>query len=216
MTLKRFVVPVCLLSLLAVPRGALAQVERDSARSSIGLRVGYSWPMGNWGKSPVAPSVDLIGGNLAFEGDLDFAVASLWTLGIEGGYSSLNGTAWEEYASGLGDRITVSGSFLHFAVLIRPHIKIARSYWIRLEAGPALLLASGQETFAGRTYPYDFLRGTNFGVQAGLEYVRVLDESFALSIKASCLFFPSSIQYIGGATNSMLFVPISAGIRFLL
>jgi len=216
MILKRFVMLASFLFFLAAPPGLLGQVERDSARSSVGLRVGYSWPMGNWNKSPVAPSVNLIGGNVEFEGDLDFAVSNLWTLGVEGGYSSLNGTAWEEYASGLGDRVVVSGSFLHFAVLIRPHIKITQSYWIRLEAGPALLLASGQETFAGRTYPYDFLRGTNFGVQAGLEYVRVLDESFALSIKASCLFFPSSVQHIGGATSSMLFVPVTAGIRFIL
>lgn len=216
MFLKRFVLPTVYLFVLAVSSDLIAQDKPESARNSIGLRAGYTSPAGDWHRSPVAPSVDLIGGNLAFEGDLDFAIGRLWTLGVEGSYSSLNGSAWEGYVSGKGGSVSVSGSFLRFALLVRPHIKLGRSYCIRLEFGPALLLASGQETFAGRTYPYDFLQETSFGAQAGIEYIRALDETLALSVKACVLYFPSSVEFAGGAAGSMVFVPITAGIRFLL
>jgi hypothetical protein len=208
--------PACLSFVLTFAPGAFGQTDADSATSSIGLRVGYCWPLGGWRMSPVASSVELISGSFAFEGDLDFRIGNRWTLGVEGGYSALNGSAWEEYASGKGDRVSISGSFVHFALLLRPHIKVRRPDIIRMEIGPALLLSHGEEIFEGRTYPYDFLNGVSFGVQGGIEYIRVLNESLAATVKVSGMFFPSAVQRVGGASDSIVLLPVTVGIRFLL
>jgi hypothetical protein len=58
---------------------------------------------------------------------------------------------------------------------------------LRLEIGPALLFASGEELFEGRTYSYCFLGGMSCGVQGGLEYIRMITASLGLSVKVSGL-----------------------------
>jgi hypothetical protein len=173
-------------------------------------------PLGDWHQSPSAPSVNLIVGNFAIEGDLEFAIGDRWTLAVEAGYTGLNGSDWEEYVRAQGDVISVSGSFTHIALLLRPHLKVTRPDIIRGEFGAAVIFASGHEVYSGKTYPYDFLGGTSFGMQGGLEYMRVLSNSVALTLKASVLFFPVAVQHVGGPAQGMLWVPVTAGVRFLL
>jgi hypothetical protein len=205
-----------LFALVTIPALLSAQPVPDSARTSLGIRAGYVWPFGEWTKSVVAPTVDLVGISPGFEADLEFRIASRWTLGVEGGYSSLNGSNWEEYAAGTGDKLSVSGSFIHFALLLRPHLLVGSPNIVRVEVGPAMLLANGEEKLDGQTYTYDFLSSTSFGVQAGVEYIHVFNETVAVSLKAAGLFFPSAVQYVGGRSNTIIMMPVSAGIRFLL
>ncbi len=216
MRANRVAISALLFCVTAIPLDLRGQTGADSARSSLGLRASYFQPLGDWRNSPVSSSVNLFDASIAFEGDLDFRIANRWTLGVEGGYSPLNGSAWEEYALKKGDTISVSGSFVHFAILIRPHIMVGGPDVIRFEVGPALLLAHGEETYGRRTYPYDFLGEVSFGVQGGVEYMRIFNDGLAASLKMSGLFFPSVVKYIGGATRSAIILPVSVGIRFLL
>jgi len=193
-----------------------AQSSGDALGSSVGLRVGYFSPLGDWAQSPVAPSVHLVGGGVAVELDFDFALGERWTLGLEGGYADLNGSAWEEYAARFGDRLEISGTFIHAAVLLRPQLLASAPNILRLEIGPAVLFASGEELFEGRTYPYDFLGGTSLGVQGGLEYIRLITESMALSVKVSGLYFPGASQHASATGKAITFVPVTAGLRFVL
>jgi len=204
------------LLLMALHSPGVAQETEDSVRSSLGLRIGYAVPLGDWHLSPVAPQVNLIGGNFCLELDLDFAIGRKWTLGLEGGYAALNGSDWEDYAATFGERLEISGSFVHCAVLLRPHIMLSGANVLRMEFGPAVLFASGEEVFEGRTYPYDFLGGTSFGMKAGIEYYRILSPSVALSLKASVLYFPSASQHTAQGAKAISIVPLMAGIRFLL
>lgn len=216
MLTNRVVPASVLLALMIIPALLSAQPVSDSARTSFGIRAGYVWPFGDWSKSVVVPSVDLVGVSPGFEADLEFRIASRWTLGVEGGYSSLNGSNWEEYVSGTGDKLSVSGSFIHFALLLRPHLMVGSPNVVRIEVGPALLLAHGEERLDGQTYTYDFLSSTSFGVQGGVEYIHLFNETLAASLKVAGLFFPSAVQHVGGRTNTIIMMPVSAGIRFLL
>lgn len=212
----RVLLAAVFLCMLAMPPVLHGQTGADIPRSSLGIRAGYSWPFGDWAKSPAVPSVNLFDPTFAFEADLDFAIADRWTVGIEGGYSALNGNGWEEYALEKGDTVDVSGSFIHFCVLIRPHIKVTRPDLIRLEIGPALLLASGEESFGGRTYTYDFLDELSFGVQGGAEYIRLLGDDVALSLKVTGLYFFSAAEHLGGTSDAVIFLQATVGIRFYL
>ena len=216
MKLKQSYPGAGLVLLLLVATPLLAQPGGDTLRNSVGLRVGYSQPIGDWSKSPLVSSVSLIGGSLMVELDLDFVIARRVTLGIEGGFSTLNGSGWEEYAAGFGDRLEISGSFLHCAVLLRPHLLVKGENMVRLELGPAVVFAGGQEAFEGRTYQYDFLGGTSFGAKVGIEYVRLLTESLALSVRGSCMYYPSASQHTAASARSIGFVPLAVGIRFVL
>ncbi len=210
----------CFAVVVAFPPHLWGQVVGESvgspARTSLGLRAGYVWPLGMWNKSRVDPAVNLIGGSFGFEGDLEFAIADRWTLGIEGGHLSLNGSEWEEYVAGKGERITLSGSFTHFAVLLRPHFNVTGSDIIRVEFGAAVLIASGQEELSGRIFEYDFLGSPSFGAQGGLEYIRLLNNSLALSFKVKGMFFPSAVDYMDGGTNDIIMVPVTVGVRLLM
>jgi hypothetical protein len=72
---------------------------------------------------------------------------------------------------------------------------------------------NGQETFKGITYDYDFLTGIRIGIIGGLEYEHFLSESFAFSIRASCFIVPSGIHYADGLNNTIIAMPITAGLR---
>jgi hypothetical protein len=210
----------CFAVVAAFPPHLWGQIVGESAdspaRTSLGLRAGYVWPLGMWNKSRVEPAVNLVSGSFGFDGDLEFAIAERWTLGVEGGYTSLNGSEWEEYASGKGDTIKLSGSFTHFAVLLRPHFNVTGSDIIRVEFGAAVLIANGQEELGGRIFEYDFLGSPSFGAQGGLEFMHLLNNSLALSFKVQGIFFPSAVEYLDGGTNDIILVPVTVGVRLLM
>jgi len=199
--------------LLAVPS---AHAQARGLRTSVGLRAGYSMPLGDWGKSPVVPSIDMIGGSHAIEIDCDFALGERWSLAVEGGYAAVNGSAWEDYAAQCGEELRISGSLMHCAVLLRPQLLMIGRSLLRLELGPALLFASGEEVFDGERYPYDFLGGMSFGGKAGLEYVHLVAENIGLSLRGAVLVFPSATDPASSPAGTITMVPLSAGLRIFL
>lgn len=200
--------------LTAVP-AALAQDTLQVASTSLGIYGGFSGPVGDWAKSRVVPSVNLFAMGPAFQADLDVAIGRRWTLALGFGYATLNGGDWEDYVASKGERIAISGSAIHFALLLRPHILIKGPDILRIELGPALLLADGSETYQGRTYTYDFLKRTAFGVRGGIEYTRYLTESLGASVNAAIIAFPSGIEYIDGRDQTIISLPVTLGVRFL-
>ena len=201
--------------LIAAPASS-AWAGEGGLRTSVGLRAGYSMPLGDWGKSPVVPSIDMIGGSIAVEVDFDVAFGERWSLAVEGGYAAVNGSAWEDYAAQCGEELRISGSLMHCAVLLRPQLLMIGRSLLRLELGPALLFASGEEVFDGERYPYDFLGGMSFGGKAGLEYVYLVAENIGLSLRGAVLVFPSATDPASSPAGTITMVPLSAGLRIFL
>ncbi len=203
-----------LVCLMLVP-GAMAQDSLQRASSSLGLLGGFSWPLGDWAKSRVDPSASLFVAGPSFHADLEVGIGSRWTLAFAFGYASLNGGDWEECVSSKGGAIEVSAYAMHLAVLLRPHILLKKTDIVRIEVGPALLLASGSETYEGRTYQYDFLKESCFGFRGGVDYTRLLTESLGISLNAAILVFPSGVEYVAGESQTILSLPVTLGVRFL-
>lgn len=189
------------------------QTDDELSGSSLGLDVGYCLPFGDWTNHRFANGVNQFESGLAFRGDLNLKVGRKFALAITGGYIDLNATDWEDYARKKGDQIKASSSAAYVGLLLKPHLLISHPDVIVLELGAGLFFLNGQETFNGMTYDYDFLKGTRFGIIAGLEYGRFLSESFALSFRATGLIVPSGIQYADGLEHTITAVPITAGVR---
>ena len=203
------------IALLASAPAALAQDTLETSTTSLFLGGGISWPLGAWAQSRVTPSVYFFSRGPSFQADLDVAIGRRWTLALAFGYSSLSGDEWEAYVAGKGQKVTVSASTIHFALLLRPHILIKRPNMLRIELGPALLLADGSETYQGRAYTYDFLPKTAFGLRGGIEYTRFLTESLGASVNAAIIAFPSVVKYIDRQEQTIISLPVTLGIRFL-
>lgn len=204
----------CLLPILLQPLAA--QDSLKIARSSLGLRAGYSATPGVWSKSPVVSSVKLYGEGFAYEGDLEFRIAPLWTLGFGGGYVSLDGSAWQKHARNQGDVITIELWSAHAELMLRPHVRLAEGSVLRVDVGVAALFAGGSEKFEGTEYVYEELPEYAFGGILGLEYRHEVADSFALSVRGALMVFPGALESVTGADRTILLVPITAGVRVLL
>ncbi len=204
-----------LITCLAFASSALAQDTLQRAATSFCLGGGLSWPVGAWAESRVVPSVNFFSTGPSFQADLDVAIGRRWTMAVSFGYASLSGRDWENYVAGKGERVSVSASTIHFALLLRPHLIMNGPNILRLELGPALLLADGSETYQGRAYTYDFLPKTAFGARGGIEYTRLLTESIGASLNAAIIVFPSGVQYIDHQEQTIISLPVTLGVRFL-
>lgn len=200
---------------LALAPAAPAQDTLRQASTSLCLGGGLSWPVGAWAESRINPSVNFFSMGPSFQADLDVAIGRRWTLALGFGYTSLSGKEWEDYVASKGERVSVSASTIHFALLLRPHLLINSQNMLRIELGPALLLADGSETYQGRAYTYDFLPKTAFGVRGGVEYTRFLTESIGVSVNAAIIVFPSGVQYIDRQEQTIISLPVTLGLRFL-
>lgn len=189
------------------------QATDELPGSSLGLDVGYFFPFGNWVNHRFASGVNQFQSGLTFRGDLNFKVGRKFALAITGGYMNFDETDWEEYARNMGDQISTSSSAAYIGLLLKPHLMISQPDIIVLEFGAGVFFLNGQETFEGMTYDYDFLKGTRIGIIGGLEYERFLSESFALSVRASCLIVLTGIHYADGLEHTIIALPITAGVR---
>ena len=206
---------VAAFGLLLLPHAVMAQDTVVVARNSLGFRVGYAATPGEWSNSPMVPSVKLYGAGFTYEGDLEFRIAPLWTLGVGGGYVALNGSAWEEYLREQGDVVSVSAWAAHAELVIRPHIELGADDLLKVDLGAAAVFAGGSETFASREYSYEDLPDYAFGGILGLEYQHLLSKKFAVSVRGSFLLFPGALNSLGGMDQTMMFVPVTAGFRVL-
>lgn len=202
---------------LLLPLTGIAQVdfEEPGAQSSIGFRAGYGLPVGEWAKSRVAPEIQYFTGDLACEGDISIRLGQKWAVVIGGGYMRLNGSKWEEYARSSGDNVSISGSMTNVSFSFRPYLLASPSNQIAFELGAIGLFASGEEEVNGQTYNYDFFSSFRIGLQGALEYDRIMSEAVALTFRVGAVVVPDGMNYADGESRTIIYVPMTAGIRFL-
>ncbi len=181
----------------------------------MGLRAGYSLPLGDWRKNRVAPSVTLFGAGLSLGGDIDVRLSDRLSLAFTGGYASLNGSAWEEYATARGSNVKVSAWIGHAGVLLKPYLKSNGRDLVSLAIGPVLFFGGGNETVGTAVYEYDFLGSVTFGGLGALEYDRMMWDNLALTVNVSALVVPSGLDYADGLSRSVVALPISVGLRVI-
>ncbi|MBI1805061.1 MAG: hypothetical protein HY033_08885 [Ignavibacteriae bacterium] len=206
-----------LVGTLVVSSGVSSQTIADSDRNSLGLRIGYSFSMGDWTKVrkvPSLPEVNLFKEQITFGADLEFRLSDRLTLSLDGGYEQLDGSEWEAYTRTTGDTVSVTASFGYAGILLRPYLKISKPDIIRVEVGLVMLFASGNEITDGRLYNYDFFGSVRFGGEGGIEYDRMLGDNIAASLRVAGIFVPSGVEYGEGESRAVIALPVTLGIRF--
>jgi hypothetical protein len=203
------------LSLLLPFSGVAQDIEETGVQSSLGIRVGYGLPLGDWATSRVAPEVQLFTGSVAFEGDITIPLGQKWGLVLGGGYMPLNGSKWEEYAYSKGDAVSVSGSLAEVSISFRPYLAATPPNLVAFEFGAVGLFASGEETVNGEHYTYDFFSTFRFGLLGALEYDRIVSKGIALTLRAGVVVAPAGVNYADGESRTIIYMPLTAGIRFM-
>lgn len=190
-----------------------ASVSAHTRTTSLGLEVGYFFPVGDWKEHRYATGADQFRGSVA--AGLDLEVRLFQSVGVAAniGYLRLGVGDWEKYAANRGDIVDASASMVHVGVLIKPYLWMDRYNVVKLRLGASLFFPSGQESFDRFTYEYDFLV-TRLGYVAGIEFDRSLNRNTALALRISGIVVPSGVQYADGEKHSIVAFPITLGVRF--
>jgi hypothetical protein len=200
-----------------LPCSGVSQVSEDpGVRSSIGFRIGYGLPIGDWAKSRVAPTVQMFGSGFTFGGDITIRLGQSWGLVLGGGHSILNASQWEDYANSKGDMVTVSASMTDFSISLRPYLKTTAPDLLSFEFGVVGMFPNGEEVVDGEIYSYDFFSDFHLGGQFALEYDRLVSEKVAFTARAGVIVVPDGLNYSDGQARTIIYVPLTVGIRFLL
>lgn len=206
---------------------SMASAQEDAGEKSVSLAVhgGYSFLTGDWKSHPFA-DVDQFGGSLVMQAELEFMVGERTALAIAGGYLPLDTDAWTEYATAHGNgyrpeefqpfSIQASASLWSIGLVLKPFLVKSETDHLKLELGASAVFPSGHEEFDQWSYDYDFLKSPSFGLIAGIEYERLVSQSIALTVKTGSLFVISGIHYADSDGQTMVLLPITAGIRFYL
>ena len=195
-----------------IPKGVMAQAEREFPYFNLGAGAGYFQPRGAWTAHPYAKDVELFRGSVNFNGDLELAFSRVG-IALGAGYARLSLKEWEQYIRAQGGNIEASAALMHFGVLLRPYIKTSRPNVVKLELGVFYFLPRSEERFAGKSFDYDFLK-SGFGFMAGLGYDRYLSRRTVLTFRIGGTFAPSGVEYVDGKKHSLNGLPVTAGIRF--
>jgi hypothetical protein len=201
---------------LLMPARSTAQAtEEQGLQSSIGFRAGYGVTVGNWSYSRVAPAVRQFGGGLTYGGDLTLRLNPKLALVLAGAHTIPDCSRWEQYASTNGDHVSATASFTDLSFSFRPLLFSTSTDQVGVELGAIGLFASGEETINGERYDYDFFSSFRMGFQGAFQYDRLVSESVALTMRAGVIVAPEAMQYADGETRTIIFLPVSVGIRFL-
>jgi hypothetical protein len=193
------------------------EIVSDSSRSrvSIGLRVGYAWPIGDWTTHRFAP-IDQFSSGLTFGGDLEIRTGPAGGIAIIVEHTPLDVTAWEDYAASNGAVVEASASvtFLGLALRTIPADVYPTSF--KLDVGAMVALQSGKESTGLYTYEYDFMKNPGFGLFTALEFMYLLSPKVGLTVRGSIGFVFSGIQYADGVEYIVMLAPVTGGLRFYL
>ena len=213
----------CIVSLVAAvlltarPSPAQEEAPADSAASSVsvGLRIGYAWPVGDWERHRFAP-VDQFSPGLAFGGDLEIRTGPRGGIAILVEHMPLDVTAWEDYAVSRGSVVDASASITHIGLALRTFLLDPERSPLRLDLGALVALQSGKETSGQYSYEYDFLRNPAFGAFLALEYVYFISPNVGVTARASMAFVFSGVKYADGVEYIVMLAPVTGGLRFYL
>ena len=217
--MKRTSKLLLLISSLCLAASAIVSAQDSTGagvRTSIGLGVGYALPAGDWTKSRIAPDIQMFSGGFTFGGDITIRLAQRWGLVLAAGYSTLSGSEWEEYAYLKGDGVSVSASVTDVSISLRPYLIASPHDQLSLEFGAVGLFAGGHEVVNGERYEYDFFSSFRLGFQGAVEYDRLVSEGIAVTIRGGAVVAPDGMNYADGESRTIVYFPVTVGIRFLL
>jgi hypothetical protein len=132
--------------------------------------------------------------------------------GVFGSYSRLNTNDWVDFAQSNGDQIAASSSLYNLGLLFKFYYVKRHPNFLDLNIGVAYFNFSGQESFAGHNYDYDFI-GNSAGLLGGLGYKRVLSDKFALALGLRGSFVPEGVKYADGEKHDFFGLSLILGIR---
>jgi hypothetical protein len=204
------------LIIVVICYGGLAdgQTPAVGVRNSLSLYTGYSLAQGDWTQHPYAP-VSFFKQGFVFGGELAFRITDMLSVAINGGYSRLNTSDWENYARSMGDEVTSKASMGYLALMPRLFVKNTAPDLISLDAGPLMLFESGNERIGARSFNYDFLSSPKFGGVVGIAYDRYVSENFGVYLRVAGLWVPSALEYADRRSFALITIPITIGGRFL-
>lgn len=208
--------PVILsLSLLFPTASRTQNIEGGGIQSSIGFHAGYGVSAGNWSYSRVATAVQQFGGGLTYGGDLTIRLGPKWGLVLGANHTILDLSRWEEYASTNGDHVGASASLTDLSISFRPVLIATPTDLLGVDVGAIGLIARGEEVINGDRYDYDFFSSFRLGFQGALVYDRLVSDAVALTLRGGVVVMPEAMGYADGETRTILYLPVTAGIRIL-
>jgi hypothetical protein len=194
--------------------GLIAQTEEESARSSVGLNVGYFYPQGSWTQARTDPSVDYFKKGLYVEGDLELAVFRWWAIVFSAGYANLDISEWEDHVASAGDTLSGSAEMFHMAISLRPYLIGGGAFNVKAQFGLGYFFPGGRETYNSVKYDYDFLK-SGIGIIAGIEVDQYLSGNAAIAIRFSYFLIPDGVEYADQSESyNITGLPITIGVRF--
>lgn len=189
--------------------------DSGSSRVSLGLRVGYAWPVGDWNTHRYAP-VDQFALGLTFGGDLEIRTGPGGGIAILVEHTPLDVSAWEDYAASQGSVVEASASVTYIGLALRTFPAGSPASGVKFDIGGLVALPSGEETTGQYTYEYDFLKNPAFGLFVGLEYMYLFSPNVGITLRTSIAFVFSGIQYADGVEYIVMMAPLTGGLRFFL
>jgi hypothetical protein len=189
-------------------------VSGQSRSVVFGIDGGYMFPLGEWNKHRYAEGVNQLQGGIALNGDMEFGIRRIG-IAMNGGYSNLSVAEWEKYAGSQGEELDASAYALYFGILLKIYLYERPPNTFNLEFGLNYFSLTGQETFTGKTYEYDFLN-SRFGFIAGMGYERFLNKQISFTVRLKGLFVPNGIQYADGEKQTIIGLQATSGFRFYL
>lgn len=204
----------CLVVVLAV-LGAPSVGRSEKADPGVSLEIhgGYFTPVGDWTAHRYAEGVDQLRGGFMIGGEFEFPLWGLhWSLFYD--YTRLDTSPWEEYAQSQGDDISASAAMSDFGLRIKHYLARGGPDYLNLHVGLGSYNMRGTESYAGRTYDYDFLQN-GFGLSVGFGYKRKLGPQIALVLRVDFFIAAEGIKYADGESADVYGVPVTLGIGYL-
>jgi len=212
--IKFLIATFCIL--LIFSSGLTAQTQKESARSSVGINIGYFFPQGGWTQARTNPSIQYFKKGISSEVDLELAVVQWWTIVFSAGYTMLDVSEWENYASLDSNTLTASAGMLHWAVSVRPYLMSSSAFNVKAQLGLGYFILEGEETYNSVKYDYDFLK-SGFGLITGIEIDQYLSGDAAVSVRFSYFLIPSGVEYADQSeSHNVIGMAITGGFRFNL
>ena len=181
--------------------------------SSLGVHFGYFVPFGDWTAHRYAEGVDLFQGDFTFGGELELRIFGVH-VGFFLNYTRLRTTDWENFAQSQGDDISASASMTDYGIRFKYYFVRNAPNFVNLSLGVGGYNLRGQESFAGRTYDYDFLDG-GVGITLGCAYKRQMSPRLALTLEARVIFVAEGVKYADGEVHDVIGVPVTVGLSYL-
>ena len=181
---------------------------------SAALYGGYFMPTGGWTEHRYAPGVNQFGGGMNVGLDFEYQLGPKWSLAAVVQYAGLSTSDWENYVKDSGEYLDAQARLFNLALAVRPYIVSTRANKIKLEFGLGIAFLTGEESYQGLTYGYDFMVNGSFSLVAGVEHNWLFNEKGALVFRAGLLYAADGISYADGESLSPLGFPLSLGVRY--